>query len=221
MPREVDGDEQQIADLLGHGLGIVLAHRHEHLIEFLAHLVDHRQCVRPVETDLGRALLQLGGATQCRQRARHIVEQGQLLGRGGFLGAFLGLDLFPALLDGRLVEARQIERAVQVAVGKDMRMTPDQLAGDRIDHRGEIETPLFLAQLTVVDDLEQQITQLAGQVLEVAALDGIGHLVRLFQRVRHDAGVILLQVPGAAMLRVAQPGHQVQEVVELVHGIPR
>src|SRR5690606_41738069 len=62
------------------------------------------------------------------------------LGRGGFLGAFLGLDLLPALFDGRLVEARQIERAVQVAVGEDMRMTPDQLVGDRIDHRGEIET---------------------------------------------------------------------------------
>src|SRR5699024_6782533 len=46
-----------------------------------------------------------------------------------------------------------------------------------------------------------------------------GHLVRLFQRVRHDAGVILLQVPGAAMLRVAQAGHQVQEVVELIHTI--
>ncbi|MCY1546171.1 hypothetical protein D9M68_821530 [compost metagenome] len=55
-------------------------------------------------------------------------------------------------------------------------------------------------------------------MLEVAALDGIGHLVGLFEGVRHDARVGLLQVPRAAMLGVAQTGHQVQQVVELVHG---
>ncbi|MNJ75031.1 hypothetical protein D3C77_720580 [compost metagenome] len=58
-------------------------------------------------------------------------------------------------------------------------------------------------------------------MVEIAGLDGIGHFVGLFQRMRHDAGVVLLQVPGAAVLRVAQAGHEVQQVGELVHGIPQ
>ncbi len=100
-------------------------------------------------------------------------------------------------------------------------MATDQLAGDGIDHRGELEAPFLPGQLAVVDDLEQQVPQLAGQMIEVAALDGIGHLVGLFQGMRHDARVVLLQIPRAAMLRIAQPGHEVQEIVELVHRIPQ
>ena len=41
-------------------------------------------------------------------------------------------------------------------------------------------------QLAVVDDSEQQIAQLAVQMLEVATFDGIGHFVGLLQRVRDD-----------------------------------
>src|SRR3546814_17156488 len=55
-------------------------------------------------------------------------------------------------------------------------------------------------------------------MLEVAACDGSGQCVGLFQRMRHDARVVLLQVPRTTMLWSTQPGHQVQEIVELVHG---
>ena len=83
-----------------------------------------------------------------------------------------------------------------------MRVPTQQLAGDSVDHRVELEAPFFLCQLAVIDDLKQQIAQLAWQVIEVAAFDGIGHFVGFFQGMRHDAGVILLQIPRAAMLRI-------------------
>ena len=214
-------NEKQIAQLLGNGLRIVLAHRLQHFAEFLAHLVHYRQRLGPVETDLGGAFLQFGGTTECRQCARHVIEQRQLFRSSGFLGTLLGLDLFPALLDGRLVETRQLRRTIQVTIREHVGMATDQLAGDGIDHRGELEAPFLTGQLAVVDDLKQQVAQLTGQMIEVAALDSIRDLVSLFQRMRHDARVVLLQIPGAAMLRIAQAGHQVQEVVELVHGIPQ
>ena len=55
-------------------------------------------------------------------------------------------------------------------------------------------------------------------MIEIAALDGIGHLVGLFEGIGHDGRVVLLEVPGAAVLRVTQTGHQVQQVIELIHG---
>lgn len=98
-----------------------------------------------------------------------------------------------------------------------MRMAANQLAGDAIDHRIELEAPLFPRQLRVVDDLEEQVAQLFAQVVEVAALDGVGHLVGFLEGVRDDGRVALLQVPRATVLRVAQPGHEVKQVVELMH----
>ncbi|MCY1186429.1 hypothetical protein D9M73_273020 [compost metagenome] len=62
--------------------------------------------------------------------------------------------------------------------------------------------------------MEQQIAQLALQVLEIAALNGVSDLVGLFDSVWDDAGVVLLQVPRAAVLRVAQAGHEMQQVVK-------
>ncbi|MNE40294.1 hypothetical protein D3C80_1342960 [compost metagenome] len=97
-----------------------------------------------------------------------------------------------------------------------MGMAADQLAGDAVDHAIELETPLLAGQLAVVDHLEQQVAELARQVGEVAALDGVGHLVGLLEGMRDDARIVLLEVPRAAVLRVAQASHQVQQVVQLV-----
>jgi len=72
--------------------------------------------------------------------------------------------------------------------------------------------PFFLCQLAVIHHLEQQVAQLALQVIEVATFDGVGDFVGLFQGVRDDARVGLLDVPRAPVLRVAQAIHQVQQV---------
>ena len=50
----------------------------------------------------------------------------------------------------------------------------------------------------VEDDLEQQVAELVLQVGEVAAGDGVGHLVGFLQRVGRDRREGLLQVPGTA-----------------------
>jgi len=60
MPGQIDHGKQQIADLVGHRHRIIFRHGFEHFIELFADLVEDRQGIRPVETDLPGALLQLG-----------------------------------------------------------------------------------------------------------------------------------------------------------------
>ena len=61
-----------------------------------------------------------------------------------------------------------------------MRMTTDQLAGDAVDHTGKLKAPFFARQLAVIDNLKQQVAKLALQMIEIAALDGVGHFVGFF-----------------------------------------
>ncbi|MNT51291.1 hypothetical protein D3C72_1882520 [compost metagenome] len=89
-------------------------------------------------------------------------------------------------------------------------MTTDQLAGDAVDHAIKLEAPFFPGQLAVINHLEQQIAEFTLQMIEVPSLDGIGDFVGFFKGVRDDSGVGLLDVPRAAVLRVAQAVHQVQ-----------
>ncbi|MNL48754.1 hypothetical protein D3C87_1716330 [compost metagenome] len=58
MSRQIDHGKQQVADLVGHRFRIVLGHGFENFVEFFAHLIEYRQRVRPVETDLPCTLLQ-------------------------------------------------------------------------------------------------------------------------------------------------------------------
>ena len=96
-------------------------------------------------------------------------------------------------------------------------MTADQFASNAVNDPGELEAPFFAGQLTVIDHLEEQVPQFTLQMLEVALFDRIGHLVSFLKGERHKAGVSLLDIPRAAVLRVAQAGHEVKQVVECVH----
>ena len=80
--------------------------------------------------------------------------------------------------------------------------------------RGEIEQPRLLGHASVKDYLEQQIAQLVLQRGVVAAGDRIGDLVGLFDRIGRDRREILFAVPRAAMLGVAQPSHDRQQIVK-------
>src|SRR5690606_1636354 len=108
-------------------------------------------------------------------------------------------------------------RAIQIAIREDMRMPANQLGGNAMHDLGKVEQRLLAAQLAVIDHLEQQVTQLTGQVGKITLFDGIGHLIGFFQGMRDDAREVLLQIPWAAMLRITQAGHQVQQVIQLVH----
>ena len=56
----------------------------------------------------------------------------------------------------------------------------------RLDHTAEIERALLLRHAGVEHDLEQEVAQFLAQVGEIAAGDGVGHLVGLFERVGRD-----------------------------------
>ena len=65
-----------------------------------------------------------------------------------------------------------------------MRVPPDHLAGDRFHHVAEVEGILLLGHSSVKHHLQQEITKLLAQILEIAtrehklrlALDALGNL---------------------------------------------
>ena len=102
-----------------------------------------------------------------------------------------------------------------------MGVAANELLAHGIDDVGKVEQSLLLAELGIEHDLEQQITELPLQPLPIFALDGIRHLVGLLQGVRHYGLEALLEIPGAAPVRVTQSGHDVEQlgkVVALGHG---
>ena len=91
-----------------------------------------------------------------------------------------------------------------LGIGKDMRMAAHQLGGDGFDHVAEIEGALFLGHAGVEGDLEQKVAQLVLEVVEIAARDGVGHLVGFLQRIGRDGAEGLFEVPGTAAAGRAQ-----------------
>ncbi len=83
-------------------------------------------------------------------------------------------------------------------------------------HIGEVEQAPLGRHLRVERHLQQQVAQLVAQLGPIAAIDRIGHFVSLFDRVGRDRGEILLHVPRATALGIAQPRHDREQVVEAV-----
>src|SRR5580704_5801681 len=66
--------------------------------------------------------------------------------------------------------------------------------------------------------LKQQIAELVLELAHVAALDGVGNLIGLFDGVGRDAGKGLLAIPGTAVGR-AQACHDCKQLAQAVaHG---
>lgn len=138
----------------------------------------------------------------------------------GFLSTLFSFDFFPALFDLLFVQARRFQRRVEIASREHVRVAANQFAGDAINHTVEFETPFFPGQLAVIHHLKQQIAQLALQMIKVTALDGISYFIGFFKGMRDDTGVSLFDIPRTAKLRIAQPGHEVEQVLEVMHGVP-
>ena len=98
-------------------------------------------------------------------------------------------------------------------VAEDMRMAVDHLVGDGGGHVVEAGSALGLSlrHLGVIDDLQQQVAEFLLERRHVVALDGVGDLVGFLDRVRRDGPEGLVDVPRAAVLAVAQPGHDRQQ----------
>jgi hypothetical protein len=70
----------------------------------------------------------------------------------------------------------------------------------------------------VEDHLQQHVTELLQQVDVVPGLDGVDELVGLLDEVAQQRGVVLLEVPGAAVVGVAQAPHHLDEPQDLRAG---
>jgi hypothetical protein len=92
-----------------------------------------------------------------------------------------------------------------------MRVSAHHLFADPVDDVVEVERRAIRADLRVKHDLQQQIAELVGQRVEVAALDAVGHLVSLLDGIGRNRREVLGQVPGAAARRVAEPRHDFEQ----------
>ncbi len=69
------------------------------------------------------------------------------------------------------------------------------------------------------DHLQKQVAKLVLEIGHVAALDGVGDLVRLFDRIVRDGRKRLLDVPGAAAVRIAQARHDAEQALQFRRGL--
>jgi hypothetical protein len=192
----VDDREKQIAQL-GRALRIALGPFD--LVQFLVYLGARAFNVRPVETDARGSFLQLFGALESGKGARHSGQGALVLANA----AFLRLQFLPA---------------GAVTIAEDMRVPTDHLVADRRHDVTQGEGAGFLGYSRVVDDLELEVAKLVLERLHVAALDRVGNLIGFLDRIWRDRREILLAIPRAAMVGIAQPPHDIGEILDRVAG---
>ena len=98
-------------------------------------------------------------------------------------------------------------------------MPADELLGERLDDVAEIEGAFLFGHACVKDDLEQEVAELVLEVVAVAARDRVGDLIGFLDGVGRDGREGLLQVPGAAHARRAQPRHDLDQPADVARGL--
>ncbi len=129
--------------------------------------------------------------------------------------AFLRLDPLPQVLDRM--------RGKPLRVTEHVRMTPQQLLGDRLDHVAEVESTLLLRHARMENHLQQEVAQFLTQIVELAACHRIGDLIGLLDGVGSDGRKILLQVPWTTGAGRAQRRHDRKQPADIAgreHGGP-
>ncbi len=97
-----------------------------------------------------------------------------------------------------------------------MRVSPDHLGVDRIDHVAERKSALFLGHARMKHHLQQQIAEFLLEVLEIISRDGVGDLVSFLDGVGCDGRKRLFKVPRSAGLGRAQRCHDIEQRGDLV-----
>ena len=97
-----------------------------------------------------------------------------------------------------------------------MRMTPDQLLIDRIERIADIEQLFFGSHLREENGLQHEVAKLGAQLIPIAPVDRVEHLVGLFERVGFDGIECLLAIPGTPS-GSPQPGHDLNQPLKLSH----
>ncbi len=214
MAAPVHEGEQQIAHLFGHVRGVGRRGTGQRVIdlgELLNDLVARLRCALPVETNTRRTPADLRSPAEGGQRPWNVRQDAPVRR----LRPLLRLQVLPA--------ASLLLRARDAGAGENVRMPADELVVDRSCDGGEVEPAPLLGHARVEDDLEQQVPELVAQLLGPATLDGVCDLVGFLDRVRRYRGEGLLPVPGAPALRIAQAGHEGNEVRDglpcVAHGV--
>src|SRR4051812_5569131 len=135
---------------------------------------------RHVHTGIRRAPLDLARIQRRRQVLRQVAEDRAVL----------------AALD-RIPIAHDALGAVDLDVAEDVRVAADQLVDHPIRDRGQAARAALLEQQRQEVDLKENVAELVDQLVVVALDGGVGQLVRLLNRVRHDRALVLLAVPWA------------------------
>ena len=177
---------------LGRDLGAQLG-------QLLVEVAESASQVRVVETDCGRAAVGPSG-----QRSA-----GRFSGTSWKTPRDLLLDLeaLPVLAHA----AGRVRRRV----AEDVRMARDELRVRTAGHLLEIARPTLGQELCEEIGLEEQVAELVEQLRVVACEGGIGNLVGLLDRVRHDRLLRLRAVPRAvAAQALGQPLELDQRVVK-------
>ena len=193
--------EEHVPELVLDPLGIALRLQ---LRDLFAHLVQDPLQVGPLEAHLGAALADLQGFVQGRQALGDAIQQAGV-------GVVAQLRLLGPL-DGGPVD-QDLLGALHVEVPEDMGMAAYQLGHDVPLHVMDVPGPAFLGQLGVEEHLEPEVPQLFPQVALLLLVSGdqgrqsIQDLGRLLPQVALQGVVILLQVPGTALLGLAEGGH--------------
>jgi hypothetical protein len=101
-----------------------------------------------------------------------------------------------------------------ILVGEHMRMPPDHLFRDRLDHVPESECALFLGHAGVKHYLQQEIAEFVAEIGEIAARDGVGDLIGFLDGVGRDAREVLFEIPRATAAGGAQLRHDVEQAFD-------
>ena len=201
---DVDDGEEEVAELgeharVGLGLGRGPAGPGEldlELGDLLPHLRERALEIGPVEPDRRCAALHLAGVEQAGKRLGHVVEDA-----GAPL--LLGLDRLPAL-------AHPTGR-VRLGLPEDVRVAADELRVHGPGDRFEVALALLLEQQREEVGLEEQVAELVEELGGVAGVGGVGDLVGLLDRVRHDRPGRLLAIPGAVAAQALRQLLQLDE----------
>ncbi len=140
------------------------------------------------------------GAQQRGQRWGHAVE-GRL--RAAHLAALGALDGLPVF--------KHLTRARDGGFAEHVRMPPDEFRHHGPHHVVEREGAGRLGDVSVEEDVQEEVAQLACERRSVAAVDGVDDLVGLLDRQLPDGLVRLLAVPRTVAAQAADDGDEVLE----------
>src|SRR3984957_1823902 len=100
-----------------------------------------------------------------------------------------------------------------------MRMSAHEVGGDVVDDAAEIKQSGLFRHAGMKDDLQQKVAKLLAQIFRPSALDRVGYLIGFFDGERGDRGEGLLDVPRAAVNRITERRHDVDEAANVAGGL--